>query len=80
MTKLLTTLVALALLPGAAFAGNHGGNRNQDLRDSDTYRGKYSQYYVAQTSDEAALAIIEPSHADREHRRLDEKNNGGGNR
>jgi hypothetical protein len=78
MTKLLTTLVALALLPGVAFAGNLGGNRNQDLRDSDTYHGKYSQYYVVQSSEEAALAVIVPSHEDREQRRLDEKNSGSG--
>jgi hypothetical protein len=39
MNKLTVSLIALAALSSAAFAGD---NRNYDLRDSDTYVGKYA--------------------------------------
>lgn len=82
MTKTLVSIAALAALASAAVAGqydgNGGNNRNYDLRESDTYRGKYSVYDLQQTYDEAPLAIVKPSYIDREQRRLDEKNGSGG--
>jgi hypothetical protein len=39
MKKFVLPLIALAALSTASFAGN---NRNYDIRDSDTYFGKYA--------------------------------------
>jgi hypothetical protein len=42
MKNVLISLAALAALSGAALASDNGYGRNSDLRDSETYFGKYS--------------------------------------
>jgi hypothetical protein len=50
MKKIIFTLAALAALSTVSFAGE---NRSWDLRDSDTYLGKYS----TQLKDNATSAV-----------------------
>ncbi|MDP1701306.1 MAG: hypothetical protein Q8L53_10195 [Aestuariivirga sp.] len=50
MKKIIFTIAALAALSTVSFAGE---NRSWDLRDSDTYFGKYS----TQLKDNAASAV-----------------------
>jgi hypothetical protein len=59
MKKILITIFALAALTGTAYA--HGGS---DLRDSDTYFGKYStqlknKFNKSSSTEVAPLAIDE---------------------
>jgi hypothetical protein len=55
MNKFTVSLIALAALSSAAFAGD---NRNYDLRDSDTYVGKYADKNVTGTN---AYGLSAPS-------------------
>ena len=70
MNKFLLTIAALAAISGSALA-----DRNNDLRDSDTYIGKYSSNINLSGASGQALAVIA---ADNEMavelRRIDEKN------
>ena len=52
MKKIYITILALAALSGAAYA-----NDRVDLRDSDTYFGKYSTQLKDQASKESMTAV-----------------------
>lgn len=56
MNKLYTSIIALAVLSGAAYASNE---RGFDLRDSDTCMGKYCND-VEKPSVSKALTVISP--------------------
>ena len=53
MKKFAISLITLAAISTASFAS---GNRNYDLRDSDTYMGKYSTQLQSKSVN--ALAVI----------------------
>lgn len=53
MKNVLISLLALAAVSGAALASDRG----YDLRDSDTYFGKYSAKHEAPATDSNALAV-----------------------
>ena len=67
MKKIAISLIALAAISSAALAS---GNRNWDLRDSDTYFGKYSTQLKNETSDVHALAVVEKVNASSNFERL----------
>ena len=72
MQKLLASLMVLAAVSTSALA-----DRNYDLRDSDTYTGKFASNLTLQDSGTKAeaLVVLPTIDADtREQRRLDEKN------
>jgi opacity protein-like surface antigen len=52
MKNVLISLLALAALSGAALASD-----SVDLRDSDTYFGKYSAKHQSQATDSNAFAV-----------------------
>jgi hypothetical protein len=54
MNKFAISLIALAALSTAALAS---GNRSWDLRDSDTYMGKYATQLQGQSAGSNALAV-----------------------
>lgn len=54
MKKIAISLIALAAISTASFASQ----RNYDLRDSDTYFGKYSTQLKNKASDVHALAVV----------------------
>ena len=54
MKKIAISLIALTALSTAAFAGE---SRGYDLRDSDTYFGKYSTQVKVQPTGSNALAV-----------------------
>jgi hypothetical protein len=56
MKKIAISLVALAAVSTVAFAGE---NRGYDLRDSDTYFGKYATRDKAPNADAFALAVMD---------------------
>ena len=58
MKKIAFSLIALAAISTASFAA---GNRSNDLRESDTYFGKYSEMLVNNATDVNALAIAKPA-------------------
>ena len=60
MKKIAISLLALAALSTASLAGD---NRGYDLRDSDTYFGKYSNQVHNSTSDANALAVVNEDQA-----------------
>jgi hypothetical protein len=60
MKNIAISLLALAALSTASLAGD---NRGYDLRDSDTYFGKYSNQVRNSTSDANALAVVDESQA-----------------
>jgi hypothetical protein len=55
MKKIAISLIALAAISTASFAGD---NRNYDLRDSDTYFGKYSTQLKNEAVEAKALVIV----------------------
>ena len=57
MKNVLISLAALAALSGAALASDYGYGRNSDLRDSDTYFGKYSTQLKAKSYSNANSAV-----------------------
>jgi hypothetical protein len=83
MNKILLSLAALTAISGAALA-----ERSYDLRDSDTYTGKYSSMQIQDQVDVNALASDAPVSTNifygkygstmdpTEARRWDEKNGG----
>jgi hypothetical protein len=77
MNKLIMTFVALATLSGIALAGDFGQTgRNYDLRDSDTYNGKFATKRISfkQSNSFAVINSLPASdEALREQHRLDEK-------
>lgn len=54
MKTLIVSLAALAAVSGAALASDRG----YDLRDSDTYFGKYSTKHEAPATDSNAFAVV----------------------
>ena len=54
MKKIAISLIALAAVSTVAFAGE---NRGYDLRDSDTYFGKYSNQVKGPSTGSNALAV-----------------------
>ena len=75
MNKFLLTIAALAAISSSALA-----DRNYDLRDADTYTGKYSANINLSATSGQALAVIAPVDNEMalEQRRLDEKNDVNG--
>jgi hypothetical protein len=57
MKNVLISLAALAALSSAALASDYGHGRNSDLRDSDTYFGKYSTQLKAKSYSNANSAV-----------------------
>jgi hypothetical protein len=55
MKKIAMSLIALAAISTEGFAA---GNRNYELRDSDTYSGKYSTVQSAASSSTEAFRSI----------------------
>ncbi len=55
MNKLYISIIALATLSGAAYAKD----RNYDLRDSDTYFGKYSTQLKDKATKES-MTVVSP--------------------
>ena len=60
MKKFAISLIALAAISTPSFAS---GNRNYDLRDSDTYFGKYSTQLQNKAVNAEALAVIKETKA-----------------
>ncbi|MGB9143822.1 MAG: hypothetical protein WCB71_16665 [Aestuariivirga sp.] len=58
MKKIYVTILALAALSTASFANS---NRSWDLRDSDTYFGKYAGQMKSQAASEATtMTVVSP--------------------
>ena len=55
MKKFAISLIALAAISTASFAS---GNRNYDLRDSDTYFGKYATQLKDKATGVNAIAVV----------------------
>jgi hypothetical protein len=55
MKKIAISLIAFAAISTASFAGD---NRSYDLRDSDTYFGKYSTQLKNEAVEANALVIV----------------------
>ncbi len=85
MKTYIIALAALAAISSSASAGSLSGtqNRNHDLRDSDTYTGRFSAYQKnssgygqGETFALESLDEIVTLRQQREERRLSEKNEG----
>ena len=77
MKKFAISLIALAAISTASFAGN----RSYDLRESDTYFGKYSEQLWNKTADVNALAVMKKTEAMTNFERMNwisEENQNGG--
>ena len=59
MKKFAISLIALAAISTTSFAGN----RSYDLRESDTYFGKYSEQLMNKATDADALVVIRKAKA-----------------
>lgn len=55
MKKFAISLIALAAISTVSFAA---GNRSNELRDSETYFGKYSEMSMNQAASANALTVI----------------------
>jgi hypothetical protein len=78
MKKIAISLVALAAVSTVAFAGE---NRGYDLRDSDTYFGKYATQRKAPNANAFAFAVAmdgQSLSAFERMKRLSEENSQGG--
>ena len=79
MKKFAISLIALAAISTASFAGE---NRNYDLRDSDTYFGKYSAQLMDKAASVNAMTVIKKTNAVTNFDRLkwvsEENDQGGG--
>lgn len=78
MKKIAISLAALSLLGGAAFADQWDNNygRSYDLRDSDTYMGKFAKKKLINKGATVIVgAAAELSREELEQRRIDEQNN-----
>ena len=60
MKKFAISVIALAAVSTVAFAGE---NRSYDLRESDTYFGKYSEQLMNKATDANALVVIKKAKA-----------------
>jgi hypothetical protein len=60
MKKFAISLIALAAISTASFAGE---NRSNDLRDSDTYFGKYSSQLMDKAASTNAMTVVKKSSA-----------------
>jgi hypothetical protein len=60
MKKFAISLIALAAITTVSFAGE---NRNYDLRDSDTYFGKYSTQLMDKATSVNAMKSIKKTNA-----------------
>ena len=60
MKKFAISLIALAAISTASFASN---NRSNELRESDTYFGKYSEQLMGKATSVDALAVIKSASA-----------------
>jgi hypothetical protein len=67
MKKFAISLIALAAISTASFAGE---NRNYDLRDSDTYFGKYSAQLMDKDTSVSALTVVKKTNAATNFERL----------
>jgi hypothetical protein len=67
MKKIAFCLVALAAISTASFANN---NRSYDLRESDTYFGRYSEQLMNKATDANTLVIIKKTKAATNFERL----------
>ena len=56
MKKIAISLIALAAVSTVAFAGE---NRGYDLRDSDTYFGKYSTQLTDKATNTSAISVMD---------------------
>ena len=80
MKKIALSLIAIATVSTVAFAGE---NRGYDLRDSDTYFGKYSTQLKDQPASSNALAVVSSndsqalSNFERLKKTSEENENGG---
>lgn len=75
MKMLLIAASALVAVSGAALA-----ERSYDLRDSDTYTGKYANVKPTAAGAEMPWIVITSGNTDLEQRRLDEKNDSSSKR
>jgi hypothetical protein len=66
MNKIAISLIALAAISTASFASQ----RNYDLRDSDTYFGKYSTQLKDKTTSVNALAVAKQGKTETNFERL----------
>ena len=80
MKKIAISLFALAAVSTAAFAGE---SRGYDLRDSDTYFGKYSNQAMDNSISTNAMSVMDASRPainfDRLKWQSEENENGGKN-
>jgi hypothetical protein len=67
MKKIAISLIALAALATASFAGE---SRGYDLRDSDTYFGKYSNQLKSESTSVNALVVAKDGQASTSFERL----------
>jgi hypothetical protein len=67
MKKIIFTLTALAALSTVSLASN---NRSWDLRDSDTYFGKYSTQLKNKATSVKALAVAKQGKTQTNYERL----------
>jgi hypothetical protein len=77
MKKIAFSLIALAAVSTVAFAGE---SRNYDLRESETYFGKYSEQLMDNATSVNAMAVIKKTGAasnfDRQRWIAEENDNG----
>ena len=79
MKKIAISLFALAAVSTVAFAGE---NRGYDLRDSDTYFGKYSNQLKDSSTSTSAITVMDavrPVTNFERMKRQSEENESGGN-
>jgi hypothetical protein len=78
MKKIAFSLIALAALSTASFASD---NRSNELRDSDTYTGKYAEQLWTKAINADAMAVMSAtasvSNFDRLNWIAEENDNGG---
>lgn len=79
MKKIAISLFALAAVSTAAFAGE---SRSYDLRDSDTYFGKYSKQLRDSSTSTSAITVLDAVRPVTNFERMkwqSEENENGGN-
>lgn len=80
MKKIAISLFAIAAVSTVAFAGD---NRGYDLRDSDTYFGKYSNQVANTSTSTSAIAVMDAGQPATSFERMkwqsEENDNGGSN-
>lgn len=79
MKKIAISLFALAAVSTAAFAGE---SRGYDLRDSDTYFGKYSNQLMDNSTSTSAITVMDARRPVTNFERMkwqSEENENGGN-